>query len=148
VRNLGAELPILYRSEDFVERAKAWTDGKGLDVALDNVGPEALRKTYAAMAPYGRVVTLMGTPADDAEETAYVMNLTIHNVMMLTPMMLGLQDRLDAQARRVEQGIALLAEGKLAVTIAETFAFSDLRAAHVRLDAGGTTGKIVIRIAD
>jgi hypothetical protein len=38
------------------------------------------------MAPYGRIVTLMGTPGDDAESTAYNQNLTLHNVMMLTPM--------------------------------------------------------------
>jgi NADPH2:quinone reductase len=147
-RSLGAERPILYRDSDFVEEARNWTDGRGLDVALDNVGPDEMQRTFRAMAPYGRVVTLIGTPADDPDETAYVQNLTIHNVMMLTPMILGLQDRLDAQAHIVEQAMALLSEGELRIHISETFDLADMRAAHARLDAGGTMGKIVIRIAD
>jgi NADPH2:quinone reductase len=148
VRDLGAERPVLYRSQDFVEEARAWTGGQGVDVALDNVGAEAMQRTFRAMAPYGRVVTLMGTPSDDAEETAYVQNLTIHNVMMLTPMIQGMQDRLDAQARIVEQGMALLSNGDLKIHIAERFDLANIRAAHARLDAGGTMGKIVIHIAD
>ena len=148
VAGLGADRPILYRTADFVEEAREWTRGRGLDVALDNIGAEGMQRTFRAMAPYGRIVTLMGTPADDAGETAYVQNLTIHNVMMLTPMILGLQDRLDAQARIVDHGMALLAKKNLKLHIAECFDLADIRAAHARLDAGGTTGKIVIRIAD
>jgi len=148
VRSLGATKPIFYGREDFVDVARSWTDDKGLDVALDNVGPDALQKTYKAMAPYGRVATLMGAAPDDAEETAYVNNLSIHNVMMLTPMVLGLHDRLAAQAKFVEQGMTLLSEKKIMVHISETFDLKDIRAAHERLDAGGNMGKIVIRIAD
>lgn len=147
VRALGAERPILYRDEDFVEAARAWTDGRGLEAALDNIGPEGLQRTYRAMAPYGRVVTLMGIAPDDAAETAYLANLTLHNVMMLTPMILGLQARLDGQARLVEQGMALLAEGRLKIEVAEVFDWADIRQAHARLDGGGTRGKLVIRIA-
>jgi NADPH2:quinone reductase len=148
VAGLGADKPIFYRTRDFVEEAMKWTGGKGLNVALDNVGAENLQKTFRAMAPYGRVVTLMGTPPDDADETAYVQNLTIHNVMMLTPMILGLRDRLDAQARIVEQGMALLDDGKLRVHISDRFELADIRAAHAKLDTGDTTGKIVVHIAD
>ena len=32
----------------------------GINVAFDNAGAEVMQKTYRAMAPYGRVVTLMG----------------------------------------------------------------------------------------
>jgi len=146
VRSLGAERPILYRSEDFVAKSRDWTDGHGLDVALDNVGPDAMQKTYGAMAPYGRIVTLMGTAPDDAEETAYVGNLSIYNVMMLTPMVLKMQAKLAGQAEIVAAGMKLLSENKLKVHIAETFDLKDIRAAHRRLDAGGGMGKIVISI--
>jgi NADPH2:quinone reductase len=148
VTGLGADRPILYRDRDFVADAMEWTGGRGLDVALDNIGAEGMRDTFRAMAPYGRIATLMGTPADDADETAYVQNLTIHNVMMLTPMILGLQDRLDAQSRIVDHGMALLAKGNLKIHIADRFDFADISAGHTKLDAGGTMGKIVLHIAD
>lgn len=147
VQSLGAERPIRYRDEDFVTASRAWTGGRGIDAALDNIGAEGLQRTYRAMAAYGRIVTLMELAADDADETAYLANLTVHAVMMLTPMILGLQDRLDAQARVLERGLALLADGRLAVHVSEVFDRHDLRSAHRRLDAGHTTGKLVLRIA-
>ena len=148
VRQLGAERAIAYRREDFVEVAREWTSAQGIDVALDNLGPEIFQKTIGAMAPYGRLVTLMGMPADDADETAYVNNLTIHNVMMLTPMILGMQARLDDQATIVARGLELLEQGKLKIAIEREFAFDDIVAAHEMLDTGRTTGKIVIAIGD
>jgi NADPH:quinone reductase len=143
---LGAERTILYRTEDFVEAARAWTDGRGLDVALDNVGAETLQKTFRAMAPYGRVATLMGTPGDDADTTAYNMNLTIHNVMMLTPMWLGLDDRLRRQAELVREGIGWLAEKRLRVVIDRVFPLSEAAEAHRHLESGKVVGKIVLAI--
>ena len=148
VRQLGAERAIAYRREDFVEVAREWTSAQGINVALDNLGAEIFQKTIGAMAPYGRLVTLMGMPADDAEETAYVNNLTIHNVMMLTPMILDMQARLDSQATIVAHGLQLLDEGKLKIAIEREFSLDEIAAAHEMLDAGRTTGKIVIAIGD
>lgn len=145
-RSLGAERPIRYRDEDFVEAALAWTGGRGVDVALDNVGADAMRRTFAAMAPYGRVVTLMGTPGDTDDGIAYVRNLTVANVMMLTPMWLGLHDRLAAQAGIVAKTLDLMAAGRLTVRIAATFPLERIADAHRLLEAGGATGKVVIAI--
>jgi len=144
---LGAERAIAYRREDFVEAARAFSEGRGVDVALDNLGAEAFRKTIGAMAPYGRLVTLMGMPGDDEGETAYVQNLSVHNVMMLTPMLLGLQARLDHQAEIVARGLQMLARGEIRVVIDSRYDLDDIAAAHERLDAGSNTGKIVIDIA-
>jgi NADPH:quinone reductase len=146
VRGFGVDRPILYRREDFTEAALAWTNGRGLAVALDNVGAETLQRTFRAMAPYGRIITLMGTPGDDSEGNAYNKNLTLHNLMMLTPMWLGLKDRLRRQAEIVEEAMALLATGKLQLHIDSTFSLAEAAAAHRRLEAGGMTGKVVLRI--
>jgi len=148
VRGLGVDRPILYRQEDFADAALAWTSRRGLAVALDNVGAETLQRTFRAMAPYGRVVTLMGTPGDDAEGSAYNKNLTLHNLMMLTPMWLGLEDRLRRQAEIVEEAMAHLAAGELTLHIDSTFPLAEAAAAHRRLEAGGMMGKIVLRIGD
>ncbi|MDH3761750.1 MAG: zinc-binding dehydrogenase [Gammaproteobacteria bacterium] len=148
VKSLGAERPIAYRSEDFAEASQAWTRGQGLDVALDNLGPEIFSKTIPLMAAYGRMVTLMGTPGDDENETAYVNNLTIHNVMMLTPMLLDMQKHLHNQAKIVSQGLQLVEQGLLRVVIDSTFRLDDISAAHERLDAGRASGKIVLSISE
>jgi NADPH2:quinone reductase len=147
VRDLGAERPILYQAEDFVAATGEWTSGHGLDVALDNVGSETMVRTFSAMAPYGRVITLMGTPADDADLNAYNRNLTIHNVMMLTPMWFGLDDHKARQARIVQQLIGHLASGEITMSIERTYPLSQVAAAHQQLEAGGMSGKIVLDIS-
>jgi len=143
---LGADLAILYRSEDFVAAAVKWTKGSGLQVAVDNVGPEVMARTFSAMAPYGRVITLMGTPADDADLNAYNRNLTIHNVMMLTPMWFGLRDHLKRQTEIVRNMISYLANGQIKVRIEENLPLSQVAAAHKRLEAGAMSGKIVLDV--
>jgi len=144
VRSLGAELAIRYDEEDFVAACRDWTDGRGLDVALDNVGAEVMQRTFKAMAPYGRIATLMGTPGDDAEESAYVGNLTIHNIMMLTPMLLGLDDRLAHQARIVAACLKRVAAGEIAPHICDRFGLSEVDEAHILLAKGSLAGKIVL----
>jgi putative PIG3 family NAD(P)H quinone oxidoreductase len=55
---LGADGLINYREEDFVERVKALTDGRGANVILDIVGAKYLRRNVAALAPGGRLVVI------------------------------------------------------------------------------------------
>jgi NADPH2:quinone reductase len=98
------------------------------------------------MAPYGRVATLMGTPSDTEATDAYNMNLTIHNVMMLTPMWLGITERIAQQGGIVHQGMELMGAGKLKVKVAQTFALADAGQAQARLAAGGMIGKIALEI--
>ncbi len=148
VADLGVERPILYRKEDFVAAAKSWTENRGLDVALDNVGPEAQQRTFEAMATYGRVVTLMGLAEDTPDVTAYNQNLTIHNVMMLTPMWRGMTARLAVQASYAAKGLTLLSEGQIKVRVSETYPLERVAEAHRRLEAGGMTGKIVLTMPE
>jgi NADPH2:quinone reductase len=143
VEELGAELPIDYRNQDFVAEVIRWS-GAGAAVALDNVGGQTTLNTYRAMAPYGRIVTLMGNPGDDAETTAYNQNLTLHNVMMLTPMWKKLRRRLAEQTAILREALALVAIGRLGVHISARMPLRDAAEAHVLLDRAGNIGKIVL----
>ncbi|MBN1836856.1 MAG: zinc-binding dehydrogenase, partial [Spirochaetales bacterium] len=58
-RVLGAERCINYREEDLVEAVMEWSGGRGVDVALDTIGPEVFRRTIPAMAYYGDLVTIL-----------------------------------------------------------------------------------------
>lgn len=144
VTELGAERPINYRESDFAEAALAWSGG--LQVAFDNAGADVMQKTYRAMAPYGRVVTLMGIANDDADLNAYNLNLTLHNVMMLTPMWKGLTNRLKAQAAILSNALGLVAQGKLKLLLSESFALADAGKAHAFLESGKAVGKVTLRI--
>ena len=55
---LGADAAINYKTEDFVARTKALTDGVGVDVILDMVGGDYIDRNYEAAAVEGRIVQI------------------------------------------------------------------------------------------
>ena len=146
VARAGAEKIIRYRDEDFVEAALDWTGRRGLDAVLDNAGTEVFHESIKALATYGRLVTLMGTPGDLEDMNAYNNNLTIHNVMMLTPMWKGLSAHRRRQKRILERALDWLASGRIHVNIAATYPLGEVASAHRALQSEGGRGKIVLTI--
>ncbi|MHC4799558.1 MAG: quinone oxidoreductase family protein [Planctomycetota bacterium] len=55
-KTAGSDLVINTRKEDFVDRVKEWTDGRGADVVIDNMGGDVLPKSIDAVRPLGTVV--------------------------------------------------------------------------------------------
>lgn len=55
-KSLGADLLINTRNEDLVARVMKWTDGRGVDIAIDNVGGDVLPKSIDAVKATGVVV--------------------------------------------------------------------------------------------
>ncbi|WP_404385716.1 NAD(P)H-quinone oxidoreductase [Knoellia locipacati] len=57
-RELGAEILIDYKEQDFVEELARATDGHGADVILDNMGAKYLSRNVQALATSGRLVII------------------------------------------------------------------------------------------
>lgn len=57
-RELGADIGVDYREQDFVEQVKAATDGHGADVVLDNMGATYLARNVDVLATSGRLVVI------------------------------------------------------------------------------------------
>jgi len=57
-RDLGADLAINYKDEDFVAAVNDATDGHGADVILDNMGASYLDRNLDALATQGRLVVI------------------------------------------------------------------------------------------
>jgi putative PIG3 family NAD(P)H quinone oxidoreductase len=56
--DLGADVTINYREQDFVEVVRKETDGAGVDVILDNMGAKYLGRNVEALATDGRLVII------------------------------------------------------------------------------------------
>ncbi len=52
---MGVAHCIDYRNEDFLERVKDLTEGRGVDIVLDAVGADSFKKSYSCLAPLGRL---------------------------------------------------------------------------------------------
>jgi len=147
VKSLGAELAINYTEEDFVAQAMEWTDGMGVKLVFDTVGGETFCKSFAATRVYGRVVTLLSTACEVRSiNIARLRNLSIGYVQMTAPLYLDLHPARLAQTRILERGAKLVEEGRLKVRISMALPLEEAAQAHRLIEAGHTTGKIVLRV--
>ena len=55
---LGADILINYREQDFVKELRAATEGRGADVVLDNMGAAYLERNVDVLARHGRLVII------------------------------------------------------------------------------------------
>jgi NADPH:quinone reductase len=57
-KSLGAELVVDVLSRDFVKDVLAWTEGRGVDAAIDNLGGDVLGQSIAATRVGGAIVAM------------------------------------------------------------------------------------------
>jgi NADPH2:quinone reductase len=146
VRRLGADEAINYRTEPFVERTIEWSKG-GVDIALDTVGGTLFSDTFAALRPYGDLVTLLQPSADTDWKQARNLNLRISLELMLTPMVLELRDARIHQREILDQCADLIDDGRLQIDLAHTLPLDSVADAHRLIEQGGMRGKIALTIS-
>jgi len=143
-RELGADVAINYKTEDFVAATKQATGGKGADVVLDIVGGDYIERNYEAAAVEGRIVQIafQGSPKATVDFRRIMLKRLHH-----TGSTLRSRSNPDkaAIARAVEQKVwPLLAAGKARPVIDRSFPLSDAAAAHARMESSQHIGKIVL----
>ena len=144
VRSLGADLVINYKIQDFVEAILDWTDSKGVDVVMDNVGGEWIEKSFSAVAHYGHFVTLLQPDKETDWTVARQRNIGIHLEIMLSPLLFDLQDAQKHQTFILEECARYFDEGKLKIHISKSMPLAEAATAHADIETGTTTGKIVL----
>ena len=56
IKAQGVDHPIDYRTQDFKAEVRRLTNGEGVDVILDPMGPTSFRKDYRILRPGGRLI--------------------------------------------------------------------------------------------
>lgn len=145
VQELGADLVINYKENNFVEKVLEWTGGEGVDLAFDTVGDQVFYQTVFAVKNYGDLVTILEPdPKLGNLKEARLKNLRISLELMLTPMLQArIHDQLD-QTKILQQCARLIDEGKLKILVNQTFPLAAASEAHKVLEAGGMKGKLVL----
>jgi NADPH2:quinone reductase len=143
---LGAEYCINYREEDLVESIMDWTEGRGVDVALDTVGPEVFRRTIPAMAHYGDLVTILDPGPDLDLKEARNRNLRISLELMLTPMLFNLQRARTHQGEILRRCAKMIDRGDIKIHVSQTFPLAEAQKAHKLIEEGHVTGKLALTV--
>jgi NADPH2:quinone reductase len=145
-RQLGADLAINYKTEDFVAAVKKATDGKGADVILDMVGGDYIERNYEAAAVEGRIVQIafQGSPKATVDFRRIMLKRLLHTGSTLRAR--SVADK-GAIARAVEDKVLpLLAAGKVKAVVYKTFPMREAAAAHALMESSAHIGKIVLTV--
>jgi putative PIG3 family NAD(P)H quinone oxidoreductase len=145
-RELGADVAVNYRTEDFVEKAKAAAGRPGINVILDMVGGDYIAKNIACLGDDGRMVNIAYQKGSKAEVDflrVMLKRLTITgSTLRIRPT--EVKGRI---ARSLEEYVLpMLADGRVKVVMDSTYPMQDAAKAHARMDEGAHIGKIVLTL--
>lgn len=139
----GCHHTINYNKENFVERVKKITKGRGVPVVYDSVGKDTFHGSLDCLQPRG-LLTVFGNgsgPVKDVDVSIFARGsfyLCRPTIMTYT----ALRSDLEASAREL---FSVIKSGKVKIEINQRYKLSDVARAHRDLAARKTTGSTIIQ---
>lgn len=148
--NLGADIVISYRDENFVERVREATDGAGVDVILDIMGAAYLDRNLDALAPDGRLV-IIGMQGGVKGELN-IGKLIGKRLRVIGTALRGRAiDGAHGKSGIVDAVVAsvwpMIADGRVRPVIGARYPIEQAAEAHRALAAGETHGKVLLTVS-
>ncbi|MFF7248656.1 NAD(P)H-quinone oxidoreductase [Embleya sp. NPDC008237] len=145
-RELGADVTINYRDEDFVARVREATDGAGVDVILDNMGAKYLDRNVDALAVNGRLVVI-GLQGGARGELDLNKLLTKRAAIAATSLRGRPTTEKSAIVAAVREHVwPLLDAGRIRPIIDRVLPVADAAEAHRVVEASGHIGKVLLKV--
>ncbi len=143
-RELGADILINYREQDFVQELRRATEGAGADVILDIIGAKYLDRNVKALAVNGRLA-IIGLQGGVKGELNLGALLTKRAAVTAT----SLRARPEAEKASIVAAVRehvwpLIAAGRVRPVVDRTVPMRDAAEAHRVMEAGGHVGKILL----
>ncbi|WP_170984274.1 quinone oxidoreductase family protein [Rhodoligotrophos defluvii] len=140
----GAARVIARDKEDFVEVALAETGGRGVDLVIDSLGSDILRRSFDALRTYGRVINIgeaAGDPHFDIRKKLYERSTSLAGFELLHAVPGSQKWR-----RGLRHVIEAIEARRLTIPVAAEFPLAEIRAAQACLESRGTVGKVLIAV--
>ncbi len=145
-RALGLEDGVVLSGsfDPLEDAAQRWTAGRDFDVILDLVGGPYVSASVDVLASQGRLMLIASSAGRRAEfdlARALSRRLTIRGTVLRAR---PLEEKIAVTNAFADEVVPLFAAGKLQANLDSVFPFSDVRAAHQRLESNQTFGKVVL----
>jgi NADPH2:quinone reductase len=139
----GCHHAILYNEEDFAERTREITAGKGVDVVYDSVGQATFMKSLDCLRPMGMMVSFGQSsglvPAFDPGRLAAKGSL-----FLTRPSLMTYTAERDALLEHARDLFEVVQSGAVKIEIRQTYPLSEASRAHQDLEARKTTGSTIL----
>ena len=137
-RDLGADVTVNHADGDVKAAVKEATAGHGADIVVDHVGEATWRTSLDVAARDGRIAVCGATSGPNPPAA-------LHRVWWKQLTILGSSMGTKAD---FEGAYDLIASGRARPVVDEVVPLGEIRAAHMRLEAGEQLGKIVLRVPE
>ena len=139
----GAAHVINYNTENFVERVKEITGGKGVPVVYDSIGNDTFTGSLDCLSPLGTMASFGSAsgpvPPFSLNELASRGSLFITRPTLFTHT--AKRENLDAMAADL---FDMVGSGKVKIEINQRYALKDAAQAHIDLESRKTTGSSIL----
>ena len=145
-KRLGADRPINYKTEDFVEVVKDSCPSGGVDVILDMIGGDYVARNIKALAVEGRLVSIAFDQGPKVEVN--LMPLMLKRLTLTGSTLRPRSAEFKAEiARQLRERIwPRLESGDIRPIVHATFPLAEAAEAHRLMESGGHSGKIVLTV--
>ena len=143
-RELGADVAIDYRAEDFVAVVLDATGGAGADVILDIMGASYLARNLAALATGGRLVVIGRQGGSRAEIDLGVLQTKRASLHATTLRARPAREKAEVVAAVRDHVWPLIGAGKVTAVIDRELPMSQAAQAHRAMASGDHIGKILL----
>ncbi|MFF3502232.1 NAD(P)H-quinone oxidoreductase [Streptomyces sp. NPDC003247] len=141
---LGADILVNYREQDFVAEIKQATDGAGADVILDNMGAKYLERNVQSLAVNGRlaIIGMQGGVKGELNIGALLAKRAAISATSLRARPLEEKATIVAAVR--EHVWPLLAAGHVRPVVDREVPMQDAATAHRIVEESGHVGKVLL----
>ena len=139
----GADEIIFYTREDFAEKVKQLTSGRGLPVVYDSVGKTTFEQSLQCLRPRGLMV-LFGGSSGAVPPFDLIRLSTMGSLYVTRPTMkdyIATPADLQARVKDIFNGIS---HGTLKLRLEHIYPLTDAAHAHRDLESRKTTGKLLL----
>jgi len=144
VRQLGADLIINYTTDDFLQQAKSFTGGEGVDVVYDSVGASTYQKSMDSLKPLGYLV-VCGNSSGPVPPIDPQTLMEKGSLFLTRPTLSSYVATREAFVKRCTQLFGWIQTGKVKFSDKPTtFPLSQAAEAHRLLESRMSTGKILL----
>ena len=144
--DLGADLAIDYKEEDFVEKVKAFTGGIGAHIILDFIGAPYLQKNLEVLAVEGRLIQIAmmgGAKSEINLMPILAKRLQIKGTTLRARSLTYKQELIEAFKADFMKAVDA---GDIRPYIDTVYNLEDIRDAHAHMEANRNVGKIVLEV--
>jgi NADPH2:quinone reductase len=139
----GAEHVINYSTENFVERVKAITGGKGVPVVYDGVGKATWEGTLDCLRPRGLIVSFGNASGPVAPVNLGILSAKGSLYVTRPTLATHIASRADLVARSNDL-FEVVSSGKVKIETTARYKLADAQQAHRDLEGRKTTGSVIL----